>query len=75
LNHRTRFIEAAQELNFDVMNQILHKEIIDLNGGRAQIQAVTKAIQAREECIRQIRKNDADQSAISAKESEVFLPS
>lgn len=45
------------------MNQILHKEILDLNGGRAQIQAVEKAIQAREECVRQIRKNDAEEQA------------
>lgn len=56
------------------MNQILHKEILDLNGGRAQIQSVEKAIQAREECIRQIRKNDEDEQAIASKESEVYLP-
>lgn len=43
------------------MNQILHKEILELNGGRSQIQAVQKAIQAREECIRQIRQNDAEE--------------
>lgn len=61
LAHRTRFIEAIQELQFDVMNQILHKEILELNGGRSQIQAVQKAIQAREECIRQIRQNDAEE--------------
>jgi hypothetical protein len=42
------------------MNQIFHKEIMELNGGRAQIQAVQKAMEAREECMRQIRKNDAD---------------
>ena len=56
------------------MNQILHKEILDLNGGRAQIQAVEKAIQAREECVRQIRKNDAEEQANAQKESETYLP-
>jgi ABC-type iron transport system FetAB ATPase subunit len=75
LNHRSRFIEAVQELQFDVMNQILHKEIQELNGGRAQIQAVQKAIEAREECMKQIRKNDIDEQENASKEAEVHLPS
>ena len=57
------------------MNQVLHKEILELNGGRAQVQAVQKAMEAREECMRQIRKNDAVEQAIASKEAEVYLPS
>jgi hypothetical protein len=57
------------------MNQILHKEILELKGGRAQIQAVHKAMEAREECMRQIRKNDADEQAIASKVAEIYLPS
>lgn len=57
-NHRSRFIEAIQELQFDVMNQVLNKEIYELNSEKSQIQSVQKAIFAREECINQIRQCD-----------------
>ena len=40
------------------MNQLIHKEMQDLVGDRAQIQLVKKAIIAREECIKEIRKVD-----------------
>lgn len=39
-NHRSRFIEAIQELQFDVMNQVLNKEIYELNSEKSQIQNV-----------------------------------
>jgi len=35
LNHRTRFIEATQELKFDQMNTLINKEIVDFQLGKA----------------------------------------
>lgn len=32
-------------------------------------------MEAREECIRQVRKNDAEEQVIAAKEPDVYLPS
>jgi hypothetical protein len=32
-------------------------------------------MEAREECMRQIRKNDANEQAIASKEAEVYIPS
>ena len=43
------------------MNQIMHREIQDLNAGRAQIQLLLRAIQARDDCIKQIRDNDVEE--------------
>ena len=47
-----------------------------MNGGRAQILAVQKAIQAREECIKQIRQIDQDelQKMIDFKQDEQYAP-
>ena len=36
------------------MNQVIAKEIQEMNGNRSQIELVDKAIKAREECIKQI---------------------
>jgi hypothetical protein len=36
-NHRSKFIEAVQELKFDLMNQVLLKEISDFKAAKSQI--------------------------------------
>ena len=36
-NHQLRFIEAIQELPFDLMNQVIKKELEELKGNKAQI--------------------------------------
>ena len=51
-SHQLRFIEAIRELQFDVMNQVILKEVENLQAGCAQIQVVERAVQARESCIR-----------------------
>ena len=61
LNHRVKFIEAIQELKFEVMNQVIIKEVQDIDQGKAQILQVMKAIVAREDCINKIRQLDADE--------------
>lgn len=43
------------------MNQIIIKEIQDIDQGKAQILQVMKAIVAREECISKIRSLDAEE--------------
>ena len=40
------------------MNQVIAKEIQEMNASRSQIELVHKAIKAREECIKQIRDLD-----------------
>jgi hypothetical protein len=51
-------LEAIKELQFDIMNEVLLKEIKDFNMNKAQIQIVLKSIHAREECIKTIRSMD-----------------
>lgn len=80
LNHQIKFIEAIQELKFEVMNQVIAKEIQDMAQNRSQIELVSKAINAREECINQIRRLDAaeaqkqKEAESTAGENQLYLP-
>lgn len=70
-NHQLRFIEAIRELQFDVMNQVILKEVENLSAGCAQIQVVERAVQARENCIRQIVDLSQQQQASMQEEQRL----